>query len=238
MGTLKVKMKVSQSGPTLSRTTGETYDIDSAEAVRLIRKDKAEAIDQKEFEKVAKEFDATEVKEAEAKKDLNITKLAEAEAELVGLLVDIQDAKGKLDDAQSKVNAITKKHSDKGKEVKKLQAKVDAEIREQAVKVKEALEKVAAAEKKAKVGGGSKKKTPENNATTKTISQMNKGELQAAVSKLEGIEAEEIERVNKLGNNDIKKYLKAYKPPKTSSDDQTGKNQSAATAASKTATTK
>lgn len=236
MGTIKVKMLVSQSGPKISRTGNETYDIDSREAVRLIRSRKGEAVDKKEFEKAEKEFDAAEVKEVEAKKNLATTKLVEAEEELVGLIGDINEAKAHLAEATEAKDKAIKKHSDKAKLVVKLQATVDAEIREQAAKEKEALEKVAAAkaaaEKKSasKTGSASIKKTAAPaTSKPKTLSQMNKGELKVEVAKLEGIKAEEIERINKLGNKAIVKEIKAYKAPKTSSDDSTRKGKTTTT---------
>ncbi len=226
---MKVKMLTSQSGPEISRQYGHEYDLDNVEAVRLVRSGQAEPLDQREYEKALKAYEEFEAQEIEAQKDLATTKLAEAEAEFLGLVDDINEAKAKLAEVKEGVDKFIKKHSDKGKEIVKLQAVVDAEIREKARLKQKAIDKVAAAEKKAasksKSGGGSKKKTtPEANAP-KTISQMNKGELQAEVAKLEGIKAEEIERVNKLGNKDIAKYIKAYKAPKTSSDDSTKENQ-------------
>ncbi len=239
---MKIKMLTSQSGPEISRQYGIEYDLESIEAVRLVRSGQAEALDQKEYEKGLKALEEFEAQEIEAQKDLSTTKLAEAEAEFVGLVADINDAKAKLDEAQKNVNEIIRKHSNKGKEIVKLQAVVDAEIREQAAKKEAALKKVADAEKKKAAGnskaGGSNKKTPANNDKPKTLSQMNKGELQAEVAKLEGIKAEEIERINKLANKKIVKAIKAYKAPKTSSDDKTGKNQASPPEASKTAATK
>ena len=233
---MKIKMLTSQSGPNISRQYGHEYDLEDVEAVRLVRSGQAEVKDQAEYKKALKALEEFEAQEIEAQKDLTTTKLAEAEAELEAIVADINDAKATLVEAKENADKIISKHSDKGKEIVKLQAVVDAEIREKAAAKKKALEKVAAAEKESK-SGGSKKKTPAKNTDTpKTLSQMNKGELQAEVAKLEGIKAEEIERINKLSNKNIIKEIKAYKAPKTSSDDQAEKNQ--APAISKTATTK
>ena len=225
---MKIKMLTSQSGPEISRQYGIEYDLENVEAVRLVRSGQAEALDQQEYQKALKALEEDEAKEIESRKNLATTKLGDAEIELLGLVDDINDAKAKLAEAKENADKIIRKHSDKGKEIVKLQAVVDAEIREKARLEQEAIDKVAAAEKKtankSKSGGGSKKKTTPEANKPKTISQMNKGELQAEVAKLEGIKAEEIERVNKLGNKGIKKYLNAYKAPKTSSDDSTKEN--------------
>ena len=246
-------MLTSQSGPEISRQYGVEYDLDNVEAVRLVRSGQAEAKNKAEYEKALVALEEDEAELIEAEKDLATTKLADAEVEFEALLLDINDAKAEMAEAKDKADKVIRKYSDKGKQIVKLQAVVDAEIREQQAKEKEALEKVAAAKEealkkvaaakeealkkvaaaKSNSGGGSTKKTGSNSNAPKTLSQMNKGELQAEVVKLEGIKAEEIERVNKLGNKDIAKYIKAYKAPKTSSNDNTGKNQ---TAASKTAT--
>lgn len=229
---MKIKMLTSQSGPEISRQYGHEYDLENVEAVRLVRSGQAEALDQGEYEKALKELEEVEANQVEAKKNLPATKLAKAEAELIGLVADINDAKAKLAEAKENTDKVIRKHSDKGKELVKLQAIVDAEIREQTAKEKEALEKVAAKNKP--TGASTKKTTAASQTTHKTLSQINKGELKVEVAKLEGIKAEEIERVNKLKNKDIAKYIKAYKTPKTSSDDQTSKKQTAATAASQT----
>lgn len=238
---MKIKMLTSQSGPEISRQYGIEYDLENIEAVRLVRSGQAEALDKAEYEKALKELEKVEAQEIEAQKDLATTKLAEAEAELEGLVVGINDAKAKLATAKSETDKVISKHSDKGKAIVKLQAVVDAEAREEAAKVKEALDKVAANEKKnagkSKSGGGSTKKTSAK-TTPKPLSKMNKGELEAEVAKLEGIKAEEIERINKLSNKDKVKAIKAYKAPKTSSDDNTGKNQASPSAASKPEVTK
>lgn len=239
---MKIKMLTAQSGPKISRQYGHEYDLDNVEAVRLVRSGQAEALNKSEYEKALKELVKIEAQEIEAQKDLATTKLAEAEAEAEGLIADVNEAKAKLVDAKSEVDKVLRKLSNKGKEIVKLEAVVDAEVREEAAKVKEALAKVAASEKKSaskKSGGGSTKKTSTPNPDKpKPLSKMNNGELEAEVAKLEGIKAEEIKRINKLSNKDKVKEIKAYKAPKTSSDDNTGKNQSKPPAASKPAATK
>lgn len=225
---MKIKMLTSQSGPNISREYGHEYDLEDVEAVRLVRSSQAEAKDQAEYEKALKALEENEAKEIESRKNLATTKLADADAELLGLVDDINEAKAKLSEAKENADKIIRKHSDKGKEIVKLQAVVDAEIREKAKLEQEAIDKVAAAEKKTgskKSGGGSTKKTTSETNKPKTLSQMNKGELQAEVVKLEGIKTEEIERINKLSNKDKVKEIKAYKVPKTSSNDSTKENQ-------------
>lgn len=237
---MKIKMLTSQSGPNISRQYGHEYDLEDVEAVRLIRSGQAETKNKSEYERALKALEEDEAEEIESRKNLTTTKLADAEAEFLSLVGDIDEAKAKLNEAKENADKIIRKHSDKGKEIVKLQAIVDAEIREKSRLEQEAIEKVAKLEKEAaskKSGGGSTKKPPAKD-TPKPLSKMNKGELEAEVSKLEGIKAEEIERINKLSNKDKVKAIKAYKASKTSSDDNTGKNQASPPAATKTAANK